>query len=171
MPMVQLSDVGQGVNLDLTPDELKAGLWSAATNMRFVNGYAQRFNGISRVFDATAITPYWLTAYVTTAKRYWIHAGSGKAYADDGVSRVEITRLAEIGIASITNATTTATLTTSAAHGLTTGNSVTVYGAYPYAYNRRYNAHTRELAKLAAAPNPAPKHSTLSISHLFVAKK
>lgn len=135
MPMVQLSDVGQGVNLDLTPEELKAGMWSAATNMRFVNGYAQRFNGISRVFDATAITPYWLTAYVVPTKRYWVHAGTGKAYADDGTTRAEVTRLAEIGIASITNATTTATLTTSAAHGLTTGNSVTVYGAYPYAYN------------------------------------
>ena len=82
MPIVQLSDVGQGVNLDLTPDELKAGLWSGATNMRFVNGFAQRFNGISRVFDATAITPYWLTAYVVPTKRYWVHAGTeiGRAH-------------------------------------------------------------------------------------------
>ena len=86
------------MNLDLTPDELKAGLWSGATNMRFVNGYAQRFNGISRVFDATAITPYWLTAYVVPTKRYWVHAGTGKAYADDGTARVEITRLAEIAL-------------------------------------------------------------------------
>ena len=40
-------------------------------------------------------------------------------------------------------------------------------------YNRRYNAHTRELAKLAAAPNPAPKqpaHLTMTdaeIDHAY----
>lgn len=135
MPIVQLPDLGQGVNLDLTPEELRAGLWSSATNMRFLNGYAQRFNGIARAFDATSIVPYWLTSYVVPSKRYWVHAGTEKAFADDGTARVEITRLAEIDVSTITNVTTTATLTTSSAHGLTTGNTVTVYGAYPYAYN------------------------------------
>ena len=167
MPIVQLSDVGQGVNLDLTPDELKAGLWSGATNMRFVNGYAQRFNGIPRVFDATAITPYWLTAYVVPTKRYWVHAGTGKAYADDGTARVEITRLAEIAIASITNATTTATLTTSAAHGLTTGNSVTVYGAYPYAYNGTYTITVTGPTAFTYTMASNPGGSATTIGHLI----
>ena len=82
MPIVQLSDVGQGVNLDLTPEELKAGLWSSASNMRFVNGYAQRFDGISRIFDATSITPYYLTYYQKPGGRYWVHAGTGKVFSD-----------------------------------------------------------------------------------------
>ena len=42
MAIVQISDAGQGINLDLPPEELKAGVWSSASNMRFVNGYAQR---------------------------------------------------------------------------------------------------------------------------------
>ena len=56
-------------------------------------------------------------------------------FSDDGTTRTEITRLAEITISTLTHVTTTATLKTSAAHGLTTGNSVTIYGAYPLQYN------------------------------------
>ena len=41
-------------------------------------------------------------------------------------------------ISSITNSTTTATLTTSIAHGLLTGNKVTISGATPSAYNGTY---------------------------------
>lgn len=167
MAIVQLSDVGQGVNLDLTPEELKAGMWSAVSNMRFVNGYAQRFNGISRVFDPTTITPYWLTSYVTTAKRYFVHAGTGKVYADDGVSRIEITRLAEIGIASITNATTTATLTTSAAHGLSTGNSVTIYGATPSAYNGTFSITVTAADKFTYTMASNPGGSATIVGHLI----
>ena len=90
-----------------------------------------------------------------------------QAYADDGTARVEITRLAEIAIASITNATTTATLTTSAAHGLTTGNSVTVYGAYPYAYNGTY---TITVTGRRHSPTPwhqTPGGSATTIGHLI----
>lgn len=135
MPIVKVPDCGQGINLDLTPEELSVGVWSACKNMRFKDGYASRFGGMGQIFDATVVTPHWLTAYQTATKRWWVHAGTQRVFADDGAARVEITRLAEIAITSITRVTTTATLTTSAPHGLTTGNLVSVYGALPNAYN------------------------------------
>ena len=59
MPIVQRVRRPGRVNLDLTPDELRNRALVHATNMRFVNGYAQRFNtGISRVFVPQP-SPYW----------------------------------------------------------------------------------------------------------------
>lgn len=91
MPIVKVNDVSLGVNLDLTPEELQIGAWSGAQNMRFLNGYAQRFKGTARVFDAPTVTPYWIQNYITPTKRYWVHAGLQKVFADDGTTRTEIT--------------------------------------------------------------------------------
>ena len=135
MTIVKISDVGKGLNADLTPEELQMGVWSDARNMRFANGYAQRFNGLAPIFAAPVVEPYYITAFQKPNKRLWIHAGTERVFSDDESVRTEITRLAEITISTLTHVTTTATLKTSAAHGLTTGNSVTIYGAYPLQYN------------------------------------
>lgn len=139
MPIVKIPDCGKGVNLDLTPEELALGMWSSCKNMRFLNGYAQRFNGTSRIFGVPSITPYYLASYLTPTKRFWVHAGTAKAFADDGSTRTEITRRTTIALTSITFSGTTATATTTAAHGLTTGASVTVAGATPAAYNGTFS--------------------------------
>lgn len=138
MSIVKVNDCGRGFNADLSPEELEAGMWSSVTNMRFVSGYAQRFNGLATVFAAPTITPYWLQAYQTTTKKYWVHAGLAQVFVDDGTSRTEITRVTALQVSTITFVTTTATLTTTSAHGLSTGNSVTVYGAVPTVYNGTY---------------------------------
>lgn len=91
MPIVKINDVSQGVNLDLPPEELQAGWWSNASNMRFVNGFATRFKGTAQVFTTPTITPYWLTAYQTPTTKYWVHAGTQKVFVDDGTTRTEIT--------------------------------------------------------------------------------
>jgi hypothetical protein len=138
MPIVKITDCGRGWNPDLSPEELETGVWSSVTNMRFLSGYAQRFAGIASVFTAPSITPYWIGAYQTTTKKYWVHAGTQKVFVDDGTTRTEITRLTTSQVSTITYATTTATLTTTSAHGLSSGNSVTVYGAIPSVYNGTY---------------------------------
>jgi hypothetical protein len=138
MAIVKVADCGRGWNPDLSPEELETGVWSSVTNMRFLNGYAQRFAGIASVFTAPSITPYWIGAYQTTTKKYWVHAGTQKVFVDDGTTRTEITRLTTSQVSTITYATTTATLTTTSAHGLSSGNSVTVYGAIPSVYNGTY---------------------------------
>lgn len=136
MPIVKVSDCGQGVNPDLTPEELQLGMWSDCTNMRFMNGYAQRFNGISRVFDPVTHAPHYITPYQTPTKRYWISAGNAKVYADDGTTRTEITRLSQIAVTSMVRTSAVlATVTTTAAHGLTTGNTVSIFNTIPVAFN------------------------------------
>lgn len=91
MPIIKIPDTGRGVNLDLSPEELQAGMWSSVQNMRFANGYASKFKGMARVFDVPTITPHYLTSFQTDTKRYWIHAGTNKVFADDGTTRTEIT--------------------------------------------------------------------------------
>ena len=45
MPNIEVN-CGGGLNLDLLPDELPAGVWSNAKNMRFKNGEASSFHGM-----------------------------------------------------------------------------------------------------------------------------
>ena len=62
MPIIKINDVSQGLNVDLSPEELQPGWWSNAANMRFVNGYAARYKGMTQTFAAPIVTPYWRTA-------------------------------------------------------------------------------------------------------------
>lgn len=91
MPQLKIANCGQGVNLDLMPEELPDGVWSACQNMRARNGFAERFKGMANLFGTPSVTPYWITPYGTSTARYWIHAGIAKVFADDGTTRTEIT--------------------------------------------------------------------------------
>lgn len=95
--LATIDKCGVGIAADLSPEELGNGVWSSALNMRFSTGYAERFRGFSQVFDAPAVTPYFITPYATTDKRYWIHAGIAAIYADDGTTRTNITGTAPTG--------------------------------------------------------------------------
>lgn len=135
--IVTISPTGGGVVKDLPPHELQANEWSDSSNIRFANGMAIRRGGIREAWTTPLVIPYALEAYATVAgTRYLVQAGIQKVYVDDGATQTEITRKTDgKAIQSITNATTTATLTTSTAHGLSNGNTVTVFGAVPSAYN------------------------------------
>ncbi len=89
--LATIDKCGTGLNADLTAEELGDGVWTAASNMRFSNGYAERFKGTVQVFDAPVVTPYYLAPYATNTTRYWIHAGLASTYADDGTTRTNIT--------------------------------------------------------------------------------
>ena len=89
--IVKIPDVGQGVNYDLSPDELLVGAWNDVTNMRFANGYAQKFKGLQQVFADTTVSAYYLTHFETGNSKFWVHAGTAKVFADDGTTRTEIT--------------------------------------------------------------------------------
>jgi hypothetical protein len=89
--IVKIPDVGRGVNYDLSPDELLVGAWSDVQNMRFSNGYAQKFKGLRQVFADTTVPAYHLAHYETPTAKYWIHAGTARVFADDGTTRTEIT--------------------------------------------------------------------------------
>ena len=92
MPMVTIPAVGKfGLIADTLPQELDISAWSAGANVRFVNGAAERVHGHSAIFTTPVITPYWITPYTTSAARFWVYAGLGKVYADDGATQTNIT--------------------------------------------------------------------------------
>ena len=86
-----IANCGTGLNADLSPEELGAGVWTASQNMRFANGYAQRFRGTAQIFATPAVTPYYIAPYTTTTTRFWVHAGLAAVYVDDGTTRTDIT--------------------------------------------------------------------------------
>lgn len=92
-----IDNCGQGLNADLTPEELGNGVWTNVSNVRFNNGYAERFKGTAQVFAAPAVTPYFLAPYATSTKRFWVHAGLNAVYVDDGSVRTDITGTAPTG--------------------------------------------------------------------------
>jgi hypothetical protein len=127
---------GNGVNKDLLPSELLPGQWSDALNIRFRNDFAEKFKGIKAAYAVPAVVPYYIDLYTANSSRFIIEASTAKVFCDDGVTATDITRFGEgKQISSITFATTTATLTTATAHGLTTGATVIVYLAFPAVYN------------------------------------
>jgi hypothetical protein len=133
---------GQGLNADALSSELGDGFVSDCTNMRFRKGFAEVVGGTS----ATKATfaggpPSWLGQLNYLAQTYIV--GIGTTTGDAGAYRVlgpstpdDITRKTE-GVA-ITNATaagTTVTITTTSAHGRSTGNVVSAWGFTPSTYN------------------------------------
>lgn len=91
MSIVKISDVSKGVNFDTMPEELADGVWSSCQNMRFRNGFAQRFRGLTDVFNTPTVTPHFIAPFQTISKRFWAYAGTEKVFVDDGTTKTEIT--------------------------------------------------------------------------------
>lgn len=142
-----IPDCGKGLIKDLLPAELDLGYWSDATNFRFRQGFAEKWDGAASLLaSGTTVQPLWFDVFnspsATLSDGYIVYSDSDKVYAVsalNGTPHVEITRYTDnVGIASITRVGTTATLTTHTAHGRTTGQSVVVYGASPAQYNGNF---------------------------------
>ena len=100
MPTVTIPSAGQfGLVKDQPPHELAVNAWSSAENVRFRDNCIERIEGEAQVYDTPSVTPYWVTPYSTTDKRYIAHFGLAKAYVDDGTTRTEITGTAPTGSA------------------------------------------------------------------------
>jgi hypothetical protein len=140
----------KGVNKDVLPSELPPGYVSDCMNFRFRNGFAEKFEGTLVIIPGHgagaslslsdkngflfpvqgAGIPY---AVVGNGLRVWAISGSvyGSATAN------EITRYAKPQtISSITRiGANTAEATTAAVHGLSTGDTITLWGATEAGYN------------------------------------
>lgn len=98
MTVVTIPAAGQyGFVADQPPQELPPNAYSYVRNVRFRDGMAERFAGEVQVFSATSVIPYFVMAYGTPTKRYWIHAGLAAIYADDGTTRTDVTGTAPTG--------------------------------------------------------------------------
>ncbi|MEY4756851.1 MAG: hypothetical protein RJA34_1749 [Pseudomonadota bacterium] len=98
MAIVKVDNLGQlGVVADQAPAELPLNAWTAASNIRFRDGYAERFRGQQAILTTPTITPYWVQHYSTTAARFLVYAGLTKVYTDNGTTVTEITGTAKTG--------------------------------------------------------------------------
>lgn len=89
--LVSVKKCGSGANFDLLPSELEPGQWSGVRNMRFRNEFAEKFKGMQASYTTPTVIPYALTTYETAAGRFLVQAGLSTVFADDGVTRTDIT--------------------------------------------------------------------------------
>lgn len=97
MRLLTIPDCSLGVVTDQAQEELAPGAWTDARNIRFKGGAAQVMKGISSVFTAPSVMPYWLQQFTSGTTVYWVHAGLAKVFVDDGTTRTEITGTAPTG--------------------------------------------------------------------------
>ena len=92
MALTTIPAVGQyGIVADTLPQELPLGAWSAGTNVRFIDGAAERVGGHVAAFTTPTVTPYYVAPYTTSTARFWIHAGLARVFCDDGTTKTDIT--------------------------------------------------------------------------------
>jgi hypothetical protein len=91
MAWVAIPNLGQGVNLDATGEELGSGIITSAQNMRFSAGYAERFHGIQTVYTTPPVAPYHVCNYTVGGTYYIVYAGTQRTFVDDGTTQTEIT--------------------------------------------------------------------------------
>lgn len=96
MPWVAL-DFGQGLNLDASPEELPPGTAIGGSNVRFREGYAERFRGMGSVYTTPTVTPYHIGHYTYGNTRYVIYQGLAKTFVDDGTTQTDITNVDRTG--------------------------------------------------------------------------
>jgi len=91
--IIPFDNVGQhGVIEDIPDHQLPAEAWSAATNIRFNDGFAEKSLGRTEPFGTPSIVPYQLFPEEATSDFYWIYAGLNKVYVVDGTTHTNITR-------------------------------------------------------------------------------
>lgn len=131
---------GKGLNVDAPPFELADGFWSAASNVRVLDGLAERIPGTARM------DPFWISGAEVTAGTQWLGVSQeGSMYACS-LTKIESINTSSSGgsdsspitegvaFTNMTRAGTTITVT-APAHGRTTGDIINVWGTIPSAYN------------------------------------
>lgn len=80
--MIPVPNAGSaGVVKDLSKHELPLGAWTDASNVRFLDGYAQPFLGHGSAYGTPSVIPFHVVAVNVGAQRYWIYVGAEKTFA------------------------------------------------------------------------------------------
>lgn len=95
MPLFRFKNAGKaGLNLDNEPNDLASGEiieWSGGGNVRFNNGYVEKFTGHSTPNGTPVVTPYGIF-FSNVTNRYQVYTGLAKIYAVTGTTHTNITR-------------------------------------------------------------------------------
>ena len=82
MAWVQVKDAGKlGVSKDLSAHELPLGVWTDATNIRFLDGYAYQAFGWGKVYGNIPLTPQYILPCEVSGQKYAIMAGASQVQA------------------------------------------------------------------------------------------
>ena len=93
MPLVPIYDVGRiGLVTDLPDHELQPEAWTDVQNIRFREGWAEKFTGSEAIYDPPTVAPYWLMPVREPDDHYWIYAGLADVYATDGTTHKRISK-------------------------------------------------------------------------------
>ena len=97
MTWVKLDDLGQGLNKDALAEELDITHFSDSLNVRFRDGFAERFKGMVAAYTTPPVIPYCITAMTVGTSRYVVYEGLQKTYVDDGTTQTNITNANNTG--------------------------------------------------------------------------
>ncbi len=135
---IAIEDCGKGLNADLLPAELELGVWSNVTNFRVRNGFMEKWEGDYTVLNSAIVSPCFFYSYKDADALIFIHnSGTAVHRKWATTTNTTITRYRKSETISTLNrlGANSAEVTTSAVHGLTTGDVVTVFGATESGYN------------------------------------
>ena len=100
MAQVRFDNVGAlGQHRDELAYEVPVGAWTTGNNIRFRNGYLERFLGHTAVFDPPTVAPYGVFGTYANAVRYVVYCGLSAVYAVTGSTHTDITGTAPTGAA------------------------------------------------------------------------
>lgn len=81
-----------GLIQDLPDYQLPDSAWSSVTNIRFRDGYAEKFLGHSKPYGTPTVAPYFLLPVQSDTVQYWIYAGLSAVYVTQGTTHSDISR-------------------------------------------------------------------------------
>lgn len=90
LPVAGVGEVG--LVTDQPHHELPLNAWTAASNIRFRDGAAEKFFGHVEVFSGVLWSPEWLMAAQYGGLAFWLYASANKVGAVDGLNHADITR-------------------------------------------------------------------------------
>lgn len=80
-----IANAGQyGVVSDIAPHEIPLNAWSAASNVHFLGGYAEKVLGYRNLYGGASVSPRFLTTVrPITGSPFWVYAGVSAVYCYD----------------------------------------------------------------------------------------
>lgn len=110
--ILSVTDLSQyGIVKDVPPHELPANAFTDGENVRFRDGYAERFSGHETAFGTPTVAPYFLLNLPRPTDYYWIYPGLTKVYVvNSGGTHSNITRETTPGSGTDVNYNATADL-------------------------------------------------------------
>jgi hypothetical protein len=91
--MINVEQAGRyGIVRDPRPHALPEEAWSSGLNVRFRDGYAEKFSGQKEIYSSPPINPYFVLPTIDLLNQYWILAGTSAIYVHDGSTYTNLSR-------------------------------------------------------------------------------